>query len=90
MNLIEQLEQEEIARALGEKSIPAFAPGDTVIVSVNVVEGTRKRVQAYEGVVISKRNRGFNSNRSSSARFRRAKASSVRSRPTRRCWRALS
>jgi large subunit ribosomal protein L19 len=62
MNLIEQLEKEEIARALGEKSIPDFAPGDTVIVNVNVVEGTRKRVQAYEGVVISKRNRGLNSN----------------------------
>src|SRR6201996_9695000 len=62
MNLIEQLEKEEIARALGEKSIPEFAPGDTVIVSVNVVEGTRKRVQAYEGVVIAKRNRGLNSN----------------------------
>ena len=61
MNLIEQLEKEEIARALGEKSIPEFAPGDTVIVSVNVVEGTRKRVQAYEGVVIAKRNRGLNS-----------------------------
>ncbi len=62
MNLIGILEQEEIARALGEKTIPVFAPGDTVIVSVNVVEGTRKRVQAYEGVVISKRNRGLNSN----------------------------
>jgi len=49
MNLIQILEQEEIAR-LG-KTIPAFAPGDTVVVSVNVVEGTRKRVQAYEGVV---------------------------------------
>jgi len=60
MNLIETLEQEEIAR-LGKK-IPDFAPGDTVIVNVNVVEGTRKRVQAYEGVVISKRNRGLNSN----------------------------
>ena len=59
MDLIQQLEQEEIAR-LG-KSIPAFAPGDTVIVSVNVVEGERKRVQAYEGVVIAKRNRGLNS-----------------------------
>ncbi len=59
MNLIETLEQEEIAR-LG-KTIPAFAPGDTVIVSVNVVEGSRKRVQAYEGVVIAKRNRGLNS-----------------------------
>jgi large subunit ribosomal protein L19 len=62
MNLIEQLEKEEIVRALGEKIIPEFAPGDTVIVSVNVVEGTRKRVQAYEGVVIAKRNRGLNSN----------------------------
>ncbi|MDO5056980.1 MAG: 50S ribosomal protein L19 [Lautropia sp.] len=59
MNLIAQLEQEEIAR-LG-KTIPAFAPGDTVAVSVNVVEGNRKRVQVYEGVVIAKRNRGLNS-----------------------------
>ena len=59
MNLIQTLEQEEIAR-LGN-NIPEFAPGDTVIVSVNVVEGTRKRVQAYEGVVIAKRNRGLNS-----------------------------
>ena len=59
MNLIQILEQEEIAR-LG-KVIPEFAPGDTIIVSVNVVEGTRKRVQAYEGVVIAKRNRGLNS-----------------------------
>ncbi len=61
MNLIEKLEQEEIARVLGEKTIPEFGPGDTVIVNVNVVEGTRKRVQAYEGVVIAKRNRGLNS-----------------------------
>ena len=59
MNLIEKLEQEEIAR-LG-KIIPVFAPGDTVIVSVAVVEGERKRAQAYEGVVIAKRNRGLNS-----------------------------
>ena len=59
MNLIQTLEQEEIAR-LG-KTIPDFAPGDTVIVNVNVVEGARKRVQAYEGVVIAKRNRGLNS-----------------------------
>ncbi len=59
MNLIQTLEQEEIAR-LG-KTIPDFMPGDTVIVSVNVVEGNRKRVQAYEGVVIAKRNRGLNS-----------------------------
>ena len=59
MNLIEQLEQEEIAR-LG-KVIPVFSPGDTVIVSVKVVEGERKRTQAFEGVVIAKRNRGLNS-----------------------------
>src|SRR5687768_2772722 len=59
MNLIEQLESEEINR-LG-KTIPDFAPGDTVVVNVNVVEGDRKRVQAYEGVVIGKRNRGLNS-----------------------------
>ena len=59
MNLIAQLEQEEIAR-LG-KTIPAFAPGDTVVVQVKVKEGTRERLQAYEGVVIAKRNRGLNS-----------------------------
>lgn len=60
MNLIEQLEKEEIER-LG-KTIPEFAPGDTVIVNVNVVEGDRKRVQAFEGVVVGRRNRGLNSN----------------------------
>ena len=59
MNMIAKIEQEEIAR-LG-KTIPSFAPGDTVIVNVNVLEGERKRVQAYEGVVIAKRNRGLNS-----------------------------
>jgi large subunit ribosomal protein L19 len=59
VNLIETLEQEEIAR-LG-KTIPTFAAGDTVVISVNVVEGERKRVQAFEGVVIAKRNRGLNS-----------------------------
>jgi large subunit ribosomal protein L19 len=59
MNLIQQLEQEEIKR-LGKK-IPDFSPGDTVVVNVNVVEGERKRVQAFEGVVIAKKNRGLNS-----------------------------
>jgi len=59
MNIIEQLEKEEIAR-LG-RNLPEFTTGDTVVVSVNVVEGERKRVQAYEGVVIAKRNRGINS-----------------------------
>jgi len=58
-DIIKMLETEEIAR-LG-KVIPSFAPGDTVIIGVNVVEGTRKRVQAYEGVVIAIRNRGLNS-----------------------------
>jgi len=58
-NLIQQLEQEEIAR-LG-KTIPDFAPGDTVVVQVKVKEGNRERLQAYEGVVIAKRNRGLNS-----------------------------
>jgi large subunit ribosomal protein L19 len=61
LNLIETLEQEEIARLTEGRTIPAFGPGDTVIVSVNVVEGTRKRAQAYEGVVIARRNRGLNS-----------------------------
>ena len=59
MDVIAQLEAEEIKR-LGKK-IPDFSPGDTVIVGVNVVEGTRKRVQAYEGVVIANLNRGLNS-----------------------------
>jgi large subunit ribosomal protein L19 len=58
-DIIKMLEQEEIARL--NKTIPDFAPGDTVVVGVNVVEGTRKRVQAYEGVVIAKRNKGLNS-----------------------------
>ena len=58
-DLIRTLELEEIARL--NKKIPDFSPGDTVIVSVNVVEGTRKRLQAYEGVVIAKRNRSLNS-----------------------------
>ena len=59
MNLIQKIEQEEVTR-LG-KTIPVFSPGDTVIVNVNVVEGERRRVQAYEGVVIAKKNRGINS-----------------------------
>ena len=57
----EKIEQEEIARLSANKVLPSFAPGDTVVVSVNVVEGTRKRAQAFEGVVIAKRNRGLNS-----------------------------
>jgi len=61
VNLIETLEQEEITRLSAGRELPSFGPGDTVVVNVNVVEGTRKRVQAYEGVVIARRNRGLNS-----------------------------
>ena len=57
VNIIETLEKEEIAR-LGKK-IPKFAAGDTIKVGVNVVEGTRKRVQVFEGVVISRKNKGL-------------------------------
>ena len=59
MDVIRTLEQEEIKRLA--KTIPDFEPGDTVLVNVNVVEGERKRVQAFEGMVIAKRNRGLNS-----------------------------
>ena len=55
-NIIEELEKEQMSR-----EVPAFAPGDNVIVKVKVTEGTRERLQAYEGVVIAKRNRGLNS-----------------------------
>src|SRR5687768_18399825 len=59
MDLIRTIEQEEIKRLA--RNVPDFSPGDTVIVNVNVVEGERKRVQAFEGMVIAKRNRGLNS-----------------------------
>jgi large subunit ribosomal protein L19 len=59
MNLIQKIEQEEIKRLA--RSVPDFSPGDTVVVNVNVVEGERKRVQAFEGMVIARRNRGLNS-----------------------------
>ena len=55
-NIIEQLEVEQM-----DKEIPEFGPGDTVIVQVKVKEGTRERLQAFEGVVIAKKNRGLNS-----------------------------
>ena len=61
MNVIEQLEKEQIDRLVAERPIPDFAPGDTVRVNVKVIEGTRERVQAFEGVCIAKRNRGLNS-----------------------------
>ena len=60
MNLIQTLEAEQIAKLTDGKSIPDFAAGDTVRVNVRVVEGTRERLQAYEGVCISRKNRGLN------------------------------
>jgi large subunit ribosomal protein L19 len=61
MTIIEELEQEQIAKLTAEGTPPWFAPGDTLKVKVKVVEGTRERVQAFEGVCIARRNRGFNS-----------------------------
>ncbi len=61
MNLLQQLEQEELTRVSEGKKIPEFAPGDTVKINVKVVEGTRERIQAYEGVCIARKNRGLNS-----------------------------
>lgn len=58
-NIIQILEQEEIKRL--NKTIPSFAPGDTVTIHVKVKEGNRERLQAYEGIVIAKKNRGLNS-----------------------------
>lgn len=55
-DIIKQIENEQM-----NKEIPAFAPGDTVVVQVRVTEGNRERLQAFEGVVIGKRNRGMNS-----------------------------
>ena len=60
MNLIQQIEAEEIAKS--GKQIPEFRPGDTLRVGVRVVEGTRERVQNYEGVCIARSNRGMGSN----------------------------
>ncbi|MCA3593767.1 MAG: 50S ribosomal protein L19 [Methylobacterium sp.] len=59
MDILAQLDQEEAARVLGEKNIPEFRPGDTVIVNVKVKEGDRTRVQAYEGVCIARSGGGF-------------------------------
>ncbi len=61
MNIIQQLEQEQIAKLTEGKAIPEFAPGDTVKVNVKVIEGNRERVQAYEGVCIARKNDGLNS-----------------------------
>ena len=61
MNIIEALDKEEMDRITAIRKMPEFRPGDTVVVNVNVVEGTKSRTQAYEGVVIAIRNRGLNS-----------------------------
>ncbi len=62
MNIIAQLEAEQVAAVLAKRPVPAFTPGDTVIVNVKVVEGERTRVQAYEGVVIARSGGGINEN----------------------------
>jgi large subunit ribosomal protein L19 len=60
MNIINEIEKEQTAAILGDRSIPDFAPGDTVRVNVKVTEGTRSRVQAYEGVCIARSGGGLN------------------------------
>ena len=60
MNLLKQIEQEQIAKLTAGKEIPDFAPGDTLIVNVKVVEGERTRVQAYEGLCIARSGGGIN------------------------------
>ena len=62
MNLLQELEAEQVTRLAGERPVPPFQPGDTVRVSVRVVEGERERVQAFEGVCIARKNAGINSN----------------------------
>jgi large subunit ribosomal protein L19 len=62
MNIIQQYEADEIARLTAARSVPDFIPGDTLRVSVRVVEGDRARTQAFEGVCIARSNKGLNSN----------------------------
>jgi large subunit ribosomal protein L19 len=61
MNTIEQLEQEQVTKLAQERAQPEFNPGDTLRVNVKVVEGSRERIQAFEGVCIARKNRGVNS-----------------------------
>lgn len=61
MNIIEQLEAEQIEKLVEARPVPEFGPGDTLRVHVKVVEGTRERIQAFEGVCIARRNAGVNS-----------------------------
>ncbi len=62
MNIIQQFEAEQIAKLTAARAVPEFQPGDTLKVSVKVIEGERTRVQAYEGVCIARSNKGLNSN----------------------------
>src|SRR5882757_4437833 len=62
MNLIQQLEQEQVAKLTAGKEIPDFQPGDTVLVNYKVVEGEKSRIQAYEGVCIGRAGSGLNEN----------------------------
>jgi len=62
MNLLKEIEKEQMAKLAAGKDIPAFQPGDTVIVNVRIVEGERSRVQAYEGVCIGRAGSGINEN----------------------------
>jgi large subunit ribosomal protein L19 len=62
MNLLKQIENEQVAKLSAGKDIPAFQPGDTLVVNVKVVEGERSRVQAYEGVCIGRAGSGLNEN----------------------------
>jgi large subunit ribosomal protein L19 len=62
MNIIQQLEAEQVARLTAQRPVPEFRPGDTLRVSVKVVEGERTRTQAFEGVCIARSNKGLNSN----------------------------
>ncbi len=61
MNTIEKLEQDQVAKLTEGRNLPEFSPGDTLRVNVKVVEGTRERLQAFEGVCIARKNRGLNS-----------------------------
>ena len=83
MDIIQQLDKEQVEKLSAGKEIPDFAPGDTVLVNVKVVEGDKARVQAYEGVCIGRSGRG-STRTSPCARSRTAKASSACSRSIRR------
>ena len=84
MNLIQQLEQEQVAKLTAGKEIPDFQPGDTVIVNVKIVEGDKERIQTFEGVCIARAGDGMQETSSPSAGSPMATASSASSRSTRR------